>query len=131
VLSSWSSSSANLHSQHPNDTPDGYEDQRDDFLVAGQWPESPERHGDGRCYGETRSAPCEIGTLPSQAGIPGTALVPRVSRVQCLGRLYFEPMRARTTAMTATDPMPMESTSGIGERGNGRPSRIAFSLDLQ
>ena len=32
---------------------------------------------------------------------------------------YFEPMRARTTAITATKPMPTESTSGIGERGNG------------
>jgi hypothetical protein len=44
---------------------------------------------------------------------------------------YFEPMRARTTAMTATNPTPMESTSGIGERGSGWPRRMALSLALQ
>ena len=44
---------------------------------------------------------------------------------------YFEPMRARTTAMTATAPTPIESTSGIGERGRGSPRRIARSLARQ
>ena len=38
---------------------------------------------------------------------------------------------ARTTAITATTPMPIESTNGIGERGSGRPSTIARWLALQ
>ena len=130
-LGAESFSPAKLHSQHPDDGPDGDQDQGNDRLIAGQRPESPESHSDGNCYGETRSAPCEFGTLTSEAGVPQTAFVLRVGCMQGLGRLYFEPMRARTTAMTATNPMPMESTSGIGERGNGKPRRIAFSLALQ
>jgi len=130
-FSTESSPPAKLHSQHPNDGPDGDQDQRNDRLIARQRPESPESHSDGNGYGETRSAPCKFGALPSEARVPRTAFVLRVPGVQGLDRLYFEPMRARTTAMTATNPIPMESTSGIGERGNGKPRRIACSLALQ
>jgi len=52
-LSAESSSPAELHSQGPNDGPYGNQDQRDDRLIAAQWPESPEGHGDGCCYGQT------------------------------------------------------------------------------
>ena len=33
--------------------------------------------------------------------------------------------------MTAPNPIPIESTSGIGERGNGWPRRMARSFALQ
>jgi len=108
-----------LHSEHPNDGSDGNEDQRNDRLVASKRPESAESDGDGHCDGEPRPAPCEFGTFPSQTRVRPTASLRWVRVVQLPADSYFDPMRARTTAMTATNAMPMESTSGIGERGNG------------
>jgi hypothetical protein len=68
-----SPSPAKLHSQYPNDGTYGDQDQRNDRLIAAQWPETSESHCNRHGDRETRSAPGQFGTLLSEARITRTA----------------------------------------------------------
>src|ERR1039457_1319034 len=116
---------AHVHADDPGSRTCSDEDQSGDLLVDLKRPEPTEHDGHGGRHRQPGPVPCQISSFPRHPRIWGDRTIAWVSALHPSRPAYHDPMRARMTAITATTPIPNESTRGIGERGSGSPLSIA------